>query len=146
MSVPLVSWNTRYRRQRSPPRSGEGMRCTDGDLKGAHFVWNLTAHPHDTLVVYRVNEPLVQSSLIVRTLVGREPSLEHGLGVALRAGVHARHSRPRRGVEAVRAIYERRAASVRPSDCDRLIDQFVRLRRESSTTSCPVNTAPDGNG
>jgi hypothetical protein len=81
MSVPLVSWDTVYQ-MRVAPSQIEGM-AVQGDLRGAHFMWNLTERgPKETLAIYRVNEPLSQSSLILRKLFSAQPSLEHGIGVA----------------------------------------------------------------
>jgi hypothetical protein len=81
LSVPLVSWNTVYT-MRIGPSQVEGI-AVSGDLRGAHFQWDLSKRgPKETLVVYRVNEPLAQSSIILRKLFSSQPSLEHGLGVA----------------------------------------------------------------
>jgi hypothetical protein len=80
MSVPLVSWNTSYA-MRATPGSIEGIG-TDGDLRGAHFKWDLTNRGTETMAVYRLNEPLAQSSLILRKLFESQPALERGIGVA----------------------------------------------------------------
>jgi hypothetical protein len=80
-SIPLVTWSSTYD-QRSTERSVEGF-ATGGDLHGAHYQWDLTPRsPTETLVVYRVNQRLQQSSTVFRKLVDYEPSLEHGLNVA----------------------------------------------------------------
>jgi hypothetical protein len=81
LSVPLVSWNTVYA-QRAAGNTVEGAGV-EGDLRGAHYQWDLVPRgPKETLVIYRVNEPLAQSSIILRKLFEHEPSLEHGIGVA----------------------------------------------------------------
>jgi hypothetical protein len=81
MSVPLVSWDTVYQ-MRTGASQFEGMGM-QGDLRGAHFMWDLVSRgPKETLAIYRVNEPLSQSSIILRKLFSSQPSLEHGIGVA----------------------------------------------------------------
>jgi hypothetical protein len=81
MSVPLVSWDTVYS-MRVAGTQLEGIGQS-GDLRGAHFMWDLVKRgPNETLAIYRVNEPLAQSSIILRKLFSSQPSLEHGLGVA----------------------------------------------------------------
>jgi hypothetical protein len=60
----------------------EGMG-TKGDLRGAHYQWDLVNKgPKETLVIYRVKEPLAQSSIIMRKLFQSAPSLEQGVSVA----------------------------------------------------------------
>jgi hypothetical protein len=81
MSVPLVSWDTVYQ-MRVAPAQMEGMGM-QGDLRGAHYQWDLVNRgPKETLTIYRVKEPLAQSSIILRKLFQSAPSLEQGLGVA----------------------------------------------------------------
>jgi hypothetical protein len=80
-AVPLVTWSTTYD-LRASANTVEGY-ATSGDLRGAHFQWDLTPRgPSETMVVYRVNQRLAQSSVIFRKLIEYEPSLEHGLNVA----------------------------------------------------------------
>ena len=80
-SIPLVTWSSTYD-LRVADRTVEGF-ATSGDLHGAHFQWDLTPRsPTETLVVYRVNQRLQQSSTVFRKLIQYEPSLEHGLNVA----------------------------------------------------------------
>jgi hypothetical protein len=81
MSVPLVSWDTTFA-LRFVPNTIEGMGI-DGDLRGAHFEWNLVPRGgKETLVIYRLAQPLAQGSILVRKLFQFEPSLETGLNVA----------------------------------------------------------------
>jgi hypothetical protein len=81
MSVPLFSWDTVYQMRASESQM-EGMG-TEGDLRGAHFRWDLTARsPKETLTVYRVNESLAQNSFLLKRLFSSQPSLEHGISVA----------------------------------------------------------------
>jgi hypothetical protein len=81
MSVPLFSWDTVFQ-MRVASSQMEGMG-TEGDLRGAHYQWDLVSHgPKETLTIYRVNEPLAQSSMVLRRLFSSQPSLEHGIGVA----------------------------------------------------------------
>ena len=80
-SVPMVTWASDY-----VLRLGESVIegfALAGDLRGAHFRWDLTPRgPSETTVVYRVNQRLGQSSLVFRKLIQHDPSLEHGLNVA----------------------------------------------------------------
>ncbi len=81
MSLPIVTWSTRYR-MRLEPHSIEGAGV-EGDLRGAHYRWDLKARgEHETSVVYRANQPLSRGSILVRKLFEVDPSLEHGLNVA----------------------------------------------------------------
>jgi hypothetical protein len=81
MSVPLFSWDTVYQ-MRVASSQMEGMG-TEGDLRGAHYQWDLVSRgPKETLAIYRVNEPLAQSSIVLKRLFSSQPSLEHGIGVA----------------------------------------------------------------
>jgi hypothetical protein len=80
-SVPLVTWSTRYA-MRVADTVVEGAG-TDGDLRGAHFRWDLTPRgPAEVLVVFRVNQRLTQGSVLFRKLIEHDHSLEHGLNVA----------------------------------------------------------------
>jgi hypothetical protein len=93
MSVPLVSWDTVYSMRTSPAQI-EGLGI-EGDLRGARYQWDLVNRgPKETLTIYRVGEPLAQSSIIVRKLFSSQPPLEHGLGVAF-ALVYLRAMRAR---------------------------------------------------
>ncbi len=93
MSVPLVSWDTVYS-LRVAANQLEGIGQS-GDLRGAHYQWDLVKRgPKETLAIYRVNEPLAASSIILRRLFASQPSLEHGLGVAF-ALVYLRAMRAR---------------------------------------------------
>jgi hypothetical protein len=81
MSVPLFSWDTVFQ-MRAAASQMEGMG-TEGDLRGAHFQWDLVSKgPKETLAIYRVNESLAQNSMILRRLFSSQPSLEHGISVA----------------------------------------------------------------
>jgi hypothetical protein len=81
LPVPTVSWTSEWLLQ-------IGERFVDGaalagDLRGGRFRWDLTARgDKNTLVVYRVNQRLGDSSVIFRRLIQHDPSLEHGLNVA----------------------------------------------------------------
>jgi len=80
-SVPMVTWSSDYV-LRLGDKMLEGFALA-GDLRGAHFRWDLTARgPSETTVVYRVNQRLGQSSVVFRKLIQHDPSLEHGLNVA----------------------------------------------------------------
>jgi hypothetical protein len=81
MSVPLFSWDTVYQ-MRVAPSQMEGMGM-QGDLRGAHFQWDLVSRGvKETLAIYRVSEPLSQSSILLRRLFSSQPSLEQGIEVA----------------------------------------------------------------
>jgi hypothetical protein len=80
-AIPLVTWSTTWG-LRWAQRTVEGMGL-EGDLRGAHFQWDVTRRsPTESLVVYRVNQKLQQSSTVFRKLIQFEPALEHGLNVA----------------------------------------------------------------
>jgi hypothetical protein len=81
MSIPIVTWATRYV-MRLEHHGAEGAGV-EGDLRGAHFRWDLSAKgPAETEVVYRAQQPLGRSSVIVRKLLQVSPTLERGLNVA----------------------------------------------------------------
>lgn len=81
MALPILTWDTTYE-LRVGPASIDGAGV-DGDLRGARFRYDLRAlGDRETLLTYRVSQPLARSSAIVRKLFAVDPSLEYGLNVA----------------------------------------------------------------
>jgi ribosome-associated toxin RatA of RatAB toxin-antitoxin module len=81
MSLPILTWSTRFR-MRALPHAIEGAGV-EGDLNGARYRWDLAARgTKQTLVTYRANLPLGRSNILVRKLFEVDRSLEHGLNVA----------------------------------------------------------------
>ncbi len=81
MSIPFITWDTTWSMRADP--GGVDALGIDGDLRGAHYRWDvLSKGPEQTLVVYRSHQSLGASTILLRELIKREPTLEHGLNVA----------------------------------------------------------------
>lgn len=92
-SLTVASWGSRWLARSDGNGNVDGL-CTDGDLKGGRYRWDLTTNDRGTLVVYRSGLDLGVESLVMRTLFGQEPLFEHGMvtafALAMVGGVKAR--------------------------------------------------------
>jgi hypothetical protein len=81
VSIPIVTWATRYA-MRLERHGAEGAGI-EGDLRGARFRWDLAEKgTAETEVVYRLRQPLAQSSFLIKKLFQVDPTLDRGLNVA----------------------------------------------------------------
>ena len=82
MSLPIVTWASTWAMR--PAEHAVDGAALDGDLRGAHFRWDLSARtPKETLAVYRVRQELEAGSVLLRKLFAFQPSLRQGINVAL---------------------------------------------------------------
>jgi hypothetical protein len=81
MSLPIVTWATRYVMRLE--RHGAEGAGVDGDLRGERSQRKRAPRgPSETEVVYRMRQPLAQSSFLIKKLLQIDPTLDHGLNVA----------------------------------------------------------------
>jgi hypothetical protein len=91
MSTPLVGWATTYEMRalaHAGPNASDGFdgAGVSGDLAGARFRWLVSdggLKPLAADVSFTVHEELARSSFVLRQLFKFQPSLEHGIDVAL---------------------------------------------------------------
>jgi hypothetical protein len=78
---PLMSWKSRYRLHAEGDHADAIV--VDGDLKDAHYRWEVKPKSANTTVVMlRAREQLSSGSLALRALFGQEPLFEPGFDVA----------------------------------------------------------------
>ncbi len=82
--ISLLDWDSKFS-IRSDGKGGVDFFGTSGDLRGAHYRWDLTqTGPKETLAVFRQKQDLLAASpLLLGAVFHVDPVFEHGLDVAL---------------------------------------------------------------
>ncbi len=81
--VPLFGWDSTFELH-SDGRGGIDALGVRGDLRGAHYRWDLTGSGEATLAVFRaVQDVAAASPIVCGALLHAEPLFEHGINVAL---------------------------------------------------------------